>query len=161
MKKINYDNYPFKNKVVDKLNEEPKKKKWSGRVESERTLQTSTRKRGNTNKRGTKQKSTIETSSKSKAKITNFTGENKNGYTLIDKRGNKKQKTKTKRTGSTKSKSKAKQNQTFSTYDKDNKLVSRYNKKTKTKTNKKGKTKTITKEKIYRGGKTKRYRYRS
>lgn len=158
MKKTNYDSYAFKNKVVDKLNNDPKKKKWSGKIESVGTTKTNTDKKGNTNKRGTKSKSSLTRLGTKETKITNYTGENKGGYNIMSSDLSQKSKTIKRRKGVAKTKSKEKINKNFSTYDKDNNLVSSSKTKIKSKTNKKGKTKTVRKAKIYRDGKTKRYR---
>tara|TARA_R110002020_G_scaffold421695_2_gene630872 strand:+ start:1444 stop:1929 length:486 start_codon:yes stop_codon:yes gene_type:complete len=158
MKKINYDSYPFKNKVVDKLNNDPKKKKWSGKVESVGETKTNTERKGNTNKRGTKSKSSVTQVGKRRSKITNYTGENKGGYNLMASDYSEKSKTKKRRKGVAKTKSKEKIDRDFSTYDKDGKLISSSKEKIKSKTNKRGKTKSFRKDKIYRDGKTKRYR---
>lgn len=158
MKKRNYDSYPFKNKVVDKLNNDPKKKKWSGKVESVGTTETNTDKKGNTNKRGTKSKSSLTRLGTKETKITNYTGENKGGYNIMSSDYSEKSKTKKRRKGVAKTKSKEKIDRDFSTYDKDGKLISSSKDKIKSRTNKRGKTKTVRKEKIYRDGKTKRYR---
>lgn len=158
MKKINYDSYPFKNKVVDKLNNDPKKKKWSGKVEGVREMKTNTDSKGNTNKRGTKSKSSLTRVGTSKSKITNYTGDNKGGYNLMSSEYSEKSKTKKRRKSIAKTKSKEKINRNFSTYDKDSKLISSSKEKIKSKTNKRGKTKIVRKDKIYRDGKTKRYR---
>lgn len=160
MKKTNYDSYPFKNKVVDKLNNDPKKKKWSGKVESVGEMKTTEGRKGNTNKRGTKSKSSLTRVGTKNTKITNYTGENKGGYNLMSSEYSDKSKTKKRRKGVAKTKSKEKITRNFSTYDKDNNLVSSSETTIKSRTNKKGKTKGVRKEKIYRDGKTKRYRQR-
>lgn len=160
MKKTNYDSYPFKNKVVDKLNNDPKKKKWSGKVESVGEMKTTEERKGNTNKRGTKSKSSLTRVGTKNTKITNYTGENKGGYNLMSSEYSDKSKTKKRRKGVAKTKSKEKITRNFSTYDKDNNLVSSSETTIKSRTNKKGKTKGVRKEKIYRDGKTKRYRQR-
>lgn len=160
MKKTNYDSYPFKNKVVDKLNNDPKKKKWSGKVESVGEMKTTEERKGNTNKRGTKSKSSLTRVGTKNTKITNYTGENKGGYTLMSSDYSDKSKTKKRRKGVAKTKSKEKIDRDFSTYDKDGKLISSSKQKIKSRTNKRGKTRGVTKETIYRDGKTKRYRQR-
>tara|TARA_R100000278_G_scaffold77721_1_gene60371 strand:- start:215 stop:700 length:486 start_codon:yes stop_codon:yes gene_type:complete len=160
MKKTNYDSYPFKNKVVDKLNNDPKKKKWSGKVESVGEMKTTDERKGNTNKRGTKSKSSVTRVGNRRSKITNYTGENKGGYNIMSSDYSKKSKTKKRRKGVAKTKSKEKIDRDFSTYDKDGKLISSSKGKIRSRTNKKGKTKKRSVEKIYRDGKTKRYRTR-
>ena len=146
--------------TITRILEEPKKKKWSGKVESVGELKTTTNSKGNTNKRGTKSKSSVTRVGTKNTKITNYTGENKGGYNLMSSEYSDKSKTKKRRKGVAKTKSREKINRNFSTYDKDNNLVSSSETTIKSRTNKRGKTRGVRKEKIYRDGKTKRYRQR-
>jgi hypothetical protein len=146
--------------TVKRTLEEPEKKKWSGKVESVGEMKTTTKRKEKTNKRGTKLKSFLTRVGTKDSKITNYTGENKGGYTLMSSEYSDKSKTKKRRKGVAKAKSKEKITKNFFTYDKDNNLVSSSETTIKSRTNKKGKTKGVRKEKIYRDGKTKRYRQR-
>lgn len=146
--------------TVTRILGEPEKKKWSGKVESVGESKTTTNSKGNTNKIGTKSKSSVTRVGKRRSKITNYTGENKGGYNLMSSEYSDKSKTKKRRKGAAKTKSREKITRNFSTYDKDNNLVSSSETTVKSRTNKRGKTRGVIKEKIYRDGKTKRYRQR-
>jgi len=133
---------------------------WSGRVESNRETNTVEERSGNTNRRGTRKKSELTRTGTGKVKITNFTGENKGGYTTNDDSYYRNIKSRTNRRDNTRSRSKERLTDDFRTYDAAGNLISSSEMSSRSRTNNRGKTRGVRKEKIYRDGKTKRYRRR-
>lgn len=133
---------------------------WSGMVESNREMNTVEDRSGDTNRRGTRKKSDLTTTGTGKSKITNFTGENKDGYTTNDDSYYRNIKSRANRRDNTRSRSKERLTDNFRTYDAAGNLISSSEMSSRSRTNNRGKTRGVRKEKIYRDGKTKRYRTR-
>lgn len=133
---------------------------WSGTVESNREMNTVEDRSGNTNRRGTRKKSELTRTGTGKVKLTNFTGENKGGYTINDDSYYRNIKSRTNRRDNTRSRSKERLTDDFRTYDAAGNLISSSEMSSRSRTNNRGKTRGVRKEKIYRDGKTKRYRTR-
>ena len=133
---------------------------WSGQVEVNKEMNTVEDRSGNTNRRGAKEKSKLIRTGTGTSKITNFTGENKGGYTTNDDTYYRNIKSKTNRRGKTRRSDKERITDNFRTYDAAGNLISSSEMSSRSRTNNRGKTRGVRKEKIYRDGKTKRYRSR-